>query len=84
MKHQDLWNAIDAMAAENKLSCSAMAIRGGLCSTTFNKSKRVAPGGKERWMSMQSVVKVLDSMNKNMAYFADFVDKMSAAREKAA
>lgn len=78
MTHQDLWRAIDTMAAANNMSCSAMALNGGLCSTTFNKSKRVTRDGKERWMSMQSVVKVLESMDKNMGYFAEFVDKIAA------
>ena len=84
MTHQDLWGAIDTMAAANKMSCSAMAIRGGLCSTTFNKSKRVTRDGKERWMSMQSVVKVLESMGQNMSYFAEFVDAISAENQKSA
>lgn len=82
MKHQDLWRAIDTMAAANNMSCSAMAIRGGLCSTTFNKSKRITRDGKERWMSMQSVVKVLESMGQNMSYFAAFVDNISNENSK--
>ena len=59
-----------------------MACVGGLNATTFNKSKRVNEYGKERWVSMQSLVKVLNVMNLPMMYFAAFVDAHAANREK--
>ena len=49
LRHQDVWGAIDRLAAENGLSASALARRAGLDPTSFNKSKRVARNGKPRW-----------------------------------
>ena len=40
MKHEDVWRAIDTLAAENGLSASGLAKRSGLDATTFNPSKR--------------------------------------------
>lgn len=74
MTYQDLWRAIDKMAADNKLSCSRMAKNSGLDATIFNKSKRISSNGKPHCMSMQSVMKVLNYLNVNMAYFAKYVD----------
>ncbi len=80
MTHSDIWLAIDKMALENNMTCSAMARRGGLCPTAFNKSKRETKEGKPRWVSMQSVVKVLNSTGKKMGYFAELVDHIVEER----
>ncbi|EBV3600078.1 helix-turn-helix transcriptional regulator, partial [Salmonella enterica subsp. enterica serovar Virchow] len=40
LSHERVWAAIDALAARNDLSASALAKRAGLDSTAFNKSKR--------------------------------------------
>ncbi len=80
MKHTDVWNAMDTMAIKHGLSPSGMAIRCGLCSTAFNKSKRENVNGKPRWPSMQSLAKVLDSLGQPMGYFADIVDTIVASR----
>lgn len=72
MTHGEIWDAIDSFARSRNMTCSCMARRGGLNATTFNPSKRVGPGGKERWPSMQSVVKVLDANNAYMIDFARF------------
>ena len=81
MIHTDAWNAIEAMAADNHLTCSGLARRGGLCPTAFNKSKRETPEGKPRWPSLQSIAKVLDSIDRSMGYFADFMDRASRAHQ---
>jgi len=57
--HNQIWKAIDAIAERNGLSASALAKRAGLDSTSFNKSKRVGPDGRERWPTTESVAKVL-------------------------
>ena len=44
MKHEDVWRAIDTLAAENGLSASGLAKRSGLDATTFNPSKRTHAG----------------------------------------
>jgi phage repressor protein C with HTH and peptisase S24 domain len=57
--HQQVWNAIDVIAERSGLSASALAKRAGLDSTSFNKSKRVSPDGRQRWPTTESMAKVL-------------------------
>ena len=61
LRHQDIWKAIDRLAAKHGLSASGLARRAGLDPTTFNKSKRVGPDGRLRWPSTESVSKILDA-----------------------
>lgn len=72
MTHADMWNAIDDFARSRNMTCSCMARRSGLDSTTLNRSKRWTRDGKPRWPSMQSLAKVLDSNNAYMIDFARF------------
>ena len=37
-----MWCSMDYLAKKMKLSCSGLAVRGGLNATTFNKSKRAS------------------------------------------
>ena len=46
MRHDDVWRAMDAIAAENGLSASGLARRSGLDPTAFNPSKRIGPDGR--------------------------------------
>jgi phage repressor protein C with HTH and peptisase S24 domain len=73
MKHEDVWRAIDTLAAENGLSASGLAKRAGLDSTTFNPSKRCMPDGRNRWPSTESVAKVLDATGASLESFASLV-----------
>jgi phage repressor protein C with HTH and peptisase S24 domain len=59
LTHAQIWNALDRLAARAGLSASALAKRGGLDPTTFNKSKRITPDGRPRWPSTESVAKAL-------------------------
>lgn len=59
LSHEKVWDAIDALAARNSLSPSALARRAGLDPTTFNRSKRVAGDGRLRWPSTESIAKIL-------------------------
>ena len=43
MKHEDIWRAIDTLAAENGLSASGLAQRSGLDPTTFNRPSAGCP-----------------------------------------
>ena len=46
LTHNQIWTAIDRLAARAKLSPSGLAKKAGLDPTTFNKSKRVTPEGR--------------------------------------
>jgi len=77
MKHDDIWRALDTLAAENGLSASGLAKRSGLDATTFNPSKRRMPDGRARWPSTESLAKVLDATG---ASLEDFTALVSGAR----
>ena len=64
------WKAFDKLAVANNVSVSGLARLSGLDATTFNKSKRVFPSGKERWPSMCTVAKVLNSLHMTLGDFA--------------
>ncbi len=70
MKHDELWRALDTLAAENGLSASGLARRAGLDPTTFNPSKRRMPDGRARWPSTESLAKVLLATGANLESFA--------------
>lgn len=73
MKHEDIWRALDTLAAENGLSASGLAKRSGLDPTTFNVSKRRMPDGRARWPSTESVAKVLDAVGASLEQFTSLV-----------
>jgi phage repressor protein C with HTH and peptisase S24 domain len=77
MKHDDIWRALDTLAAENGLSASGLAKRSGLDATTFNPSKRRMPDGRARWPSTESLAKVLGATG---ASLEDFTALVSGAR----
>lgn len=60
MKHEDVWYAIDTLAANYGVSTSMLAKLAGLDPTTFNKSKRIGKDGKKRWPSTESLAKVME------------------------
>lgn len=69
--HEDLWNAIELLASKNNMTCSGLARASGLDPTTFNKSKRASKYGQPRWLSMETISKVLDATNTTADQFAD-------------
>jgi phage repressor protein C with HTH and peptisase S24 domain len=73
MKHEDVWRAIDTLAAESGLSASGLAKRSGLDATTFNRSKRRMPDGRARWPSTESLAKVLDATGASLESFTALV-----------
>ncbi len=73
MKHEDIWRALDTLAAENGLSASGLAKRSGLDPTTFNPSKRVMPDGRNRWPSTESIAKVLNATGASLEAFTSLV-----------
>lgn len=73
MKHDDIWRALDTLAAEYGLSASGLAKRSGLDATTFNPSKRRMPDGRARWPSSESLAKVLDATGASLEQFTALV-----------
>ena len=73
MKHEDVWRAIDTLAAESGLSTSGLAKKSGLDSTTFNVSKRRMPDGRARWPSTESLAKVLHATGASLDDFSALV-----------
>jgi len=73
LTHKQIWTAIDALAAKNKLSASGLAKLAGLDPTTFNKSKRGAPTGKLRWPSTESISKILTATGASLEEFVALV-----------
>jgi len=61
LSHEQVWAAIDALAARHSLSASGLAKRAGLDSTAFNKSKRNSADGRPRWPSTESLAKIMDA-----------------------
>lgn len=78
MRHDDIWRAIDSLAAENGLSASGLARRAGLDPTAFNPSKRIGPDGRARWPSTESVAKVLAATGAGIEAFAALVSGQAA------
>jgi phage repressor protein C with HTH and peptisase S24 domain len=73
MRHEDIWRAIDTLAAENGLSASGLARRSGLDPTSFNPSKRVTGDGRPRWPSTESLAKALVATGVSLDVFASLV-----------
>jgi phage repressor protein C with HTH and peptisase S24 domain len=73
MKHDDIWRALDTLAAEHGLSPSGLARRAGLDATTFNPSKRRMPDGRARWPSTESIAKVLNATGADLSEFTALV-----------
>lgn len=69
LSHNDIWNAIDAVAQRHGLSASGLARLAGLDATAFNKSKRVSKDGRERWPSTESVAKILEATGESFDAF---------------
>jgi phage repressor protein C with HTH and peptisase S24 domain len=73
MKHEDIWRALDTLAAENGLSPSGLAKLAGLDPTTFNPSKRRLQDGRARWPSTESLAKVLTATGVGLDAFTALV-----------
>jgi len=73
LNHQQIWGALDRLAARAGLSPSGLAKRSGLDPTTFNKSKRVTAKGRERWPSTESVAKALAAANHSIEGFVELI-----------
>ena len=73
LSHDQIWVALDRLAARAGLSPSGLAKRAGLDPTTFNKSKRVTSDGRERWPSTESIAKALAAADSSMETFVRLI-----------
>ena len=73
LTHEQIWTALDRLAGRSGISPSMLAKRAGLDPTTFNKSKRVTPDGRERWPSTESVAKALAATNTSIDAFVQLI-----------
>src|SRR5436853_2356179 len=81
LTHNQIWTALDRLAARAKLTPSGLAKAAGLDPTTFNKSKRITPEGRPRWPSTESIAKSLDAAGTTIDVFVSLiVDGESAAQ----
>ena len=74
LTHENIWHAVDRLAATFGFSTSGLAKQAGLDPTTFNKSKRFSGDGKPRWPSTESVSRILDATGATMSDFLSLMD----------
>jgi phage repressor protein C with HTH and peptisase S24 domain len=79
LTHEQIWNALDRLATRAGLSPSGLAKRAGLDPTTFNKSKRITPDGRERWPSTESVAKALAATGVTIDSFVQYIENSARA-----
>ncbi|MGP9822112.1 LexA family transcriptional regulator [Salinarimonas sp. NSM] len=80
LTHGQIWTAIDRLAERYGLTASGLARRAGLDATSFNRSKRVSPDGRERWPSTESIAKVLNATGASLGELVSLIDQGDAAR----
>ena len=71
--HDTIWNAIDRLANACGYSTSGLAKKAGLDPTSFNRSKRIGPDGKPRWPSTESISRVLQATEIDIAEFLEYL-----------
>src|SRR6188508_2497736 len=81
LTHNQIWTALDRLAARAKLSPSGLAKRSGLDPTTFNKSKRITPDGRARWPSTESIAKALAATSVSVESFVSLIGESSGAAQ---
>jgi phage repressor protein C with HTH and peptisase S24 domain len=74
LSHGQVWTAIDKLAERYGLSASGLARKAGLDATSFNRSKRVSPDGRQRWPSTESIAKILTATGATLQEFVALAD----------
>lgn len=74
LTHENIWHALDRLAASFGYSASGLAKQAGLDATSFNKSKRFSSDGKPRWPSTESISRVLAATGATMSDFLSLMD----------
>ena len=74
MTHHDaLWAAIMHLARAQNITCSKMARMCHLDATAFNPSKRYSRHGQPRWISTETLYKILTHTNTTPLQFAEIL-----------
>ncbi|MCB1480376.1 MAG: helix-turn-helix transcriptional regulator [Rhodobiaceae bacterium] len=73
LSHEQVWAAIDGLAARNGYSASGLAKAAGLDPTTFNKSKRFSADGRPRWPNTESIARILQATGATMGDFMSLI-----------
>ena len=81
LTHDQIWTALDRLAERAGLSASGLARSAGLDPTTFNKSKRITPDGRERWPSTESVAKALAATGATVDIFVQLIEDTARAAQ---
>ena len=74
LSHAQVWSAIDTLAGRYGMTASGLARKAGLDATTFNKSKRQTPDGRQRWPSTESIAKVPEATGASLDEFMGFLE----------
>jgi phage repressor protein C with HTH and peptisase S24 domain len=82
LSHAQIWAAIDALGERYGLTPSGLARKAGLDPTTFNRSKRETPEGRQRWPSTESIAKVLQATGASLDEFMALISDNSAASRR--
>jgi len=83
LSHGQIWSAIDQLAQRYGFTASGLARKAGLDATTFNRSKRIGPDGRERWPSTESIAKILAATSAPLDEFLGMVARRGAAQSRA-
>ena len=73
--HRALWRAVNCVAERCGHSCSGFALRCGLDATAFNNSKRQSRYGQPRWLSSETIAKILIASGLTLAQFAEIFER---------
>ena len=74
--HASIWTGIEQVAIRYQLSLAKLAQIAGLNPTAFNSSKRIAPNGRPRWPSTESVSRALEAVGCSFVDFAIMVESL--------
>jgi phage repressor protein C with HTH and peptisase S24 domain len=80
LSHDRIWAAIDALAERYGMTASGLARRSGLDPTSFNRSKRTSPEGRDRWPSTESIAKILRTTGASAEDFLRLVEPSGPVR----
>ena len=80
LSHDRIWAAIDALADRYGMTASGLARKAGLDPTSFNRSKRTSPEGRDRWPSTESIAKILRATGASAEDFLRLVEPSGPVR----